>query len=91
MVTAAHCLYDYENAPLAPGDVKVIGFLYFKTKEPFYKVRLGEHDLKKKGETSLPELDLNVTAIHRHENYTKENTYRYTAKPATDIFQTPDI
>ena len=29
VVTAAHCLYDYENAPLAPGDVKVIGFLNF--------------------------------------------------------------
>ena len=39
-------------------------------------MRLGEHDLKNTGETSIPELDLNVAAIHRHENYTnEENAY----------------
>ena len=78
VITAAHCLY-HDNAgtqPVGPGEVKV---------------RLGEHDRKNTGETSIPELDLNVAAIHRHKNYTKENTYRYTSKPATDIFQTPDI
>ena len=63
VITAAHCLY-HDNAgtqPVAPGEVKV---------------RLGEHDLQKSEETSIPELDLNVAAIHRHENYTKENDYR---------------
>ena len=64
VVTAAHCLY-HDNAgtqPVAPGEVKV---------------RLGEHDRKNRWETSIPELDLNVAAIHIHENYSKPNNYRY--------------
>ena len=40
-------------------------------------MRLGEHDLKNRWETSIPELDLHVAAIHRHENYIhEENVFR---------------
>ena len=64
VVTSPYCLYhdEEETQPVAPGEVKV---------------RLGEHDRKNRWETSIPELDLNVAAIHKHENYSKENVYRY--------------
>ena len=72
VITSPYCLYhdEAETQPVAPGEVKV---------------RLGEHNLQKSEETSIPELDLNVAAIHRHENYTKENTYRYREDLAKDV------
>ena len=64
VITSPYCLFhdEEETQPVAPG---------------YIKVRLGEHDRKNRWETSIPELDLNVAAIHIHENYSKPNNYRY--------------
>ena len=66
VITAAHCVYDdenaalAENAPLAPGDVKVIGFLNFdiniKLRNPPLSCGWGSTTARTRGRPPYPSL-----------------------------------
>ena len=77
VISAAHCMFDWNDAALAPSSFKVEEHKKAPetTKNYFsIQIRIGEHDLYTSGEGSLTEMDIDVAKYTNHENYNSGTT-----------------